>query len=258
MTKKIDLIVRSQSDVLLDRMLKSAKDTSDGDYGVLIEKDEESSPRCASTYNRLASESDADLLCFLHDDIEFLSKGWDRVARELFLEYKPQILGVVGSKRYIGGRVFDSGASFGAGHYCTQVSGESVVKVFSRSSRYESVTVVDGMFMIVSRKFWQENPFDETFDELFFYDLDLCLRAKNVGVTSSIFVKHSKPSNMFGVYPDTMKPITAYWDKFHQKHDLSPMSVGDQRCACVKLADFEKYGQNGVLDGFLSKYGAVA
>lgn len=251
---KIDLIVRSQSPMLLDRMLASAHKTANGEFGVLSEMDREGLPKCASTYNRLISESKADILCVLHDDIEFLSKGWDRVACELFLEYKPDILGVVGSKKYNGGRIFDSGRLHGAGHYCAQVNGKPMVKVFSKRYRYQQVAVIDGMIMFMVRKFWQKNPFDESFDELFFYDIDLCLRAKRVAVTSGIFVKHSKPEELFGKYPEAMKPISDYWEQFHLKHGLSPLAVGDQRCASVGLEDFNRLGQNTVFDEFQKRY----
>lgn len=254
----IDLITRYRTKEMLDRMLLSATSTASGKFGLLAEPDSEGLPKCADTYNRLISQSKADIVCLLHDDIEFLSKGWDREARELFVEYKPDILGVVGTTRYLGGKIFSSGRPNTVGAYCCDQDGKAYVKVFSKKYRYLKVAAVDGMIMFVDRKYWEKNPFDEAFDELFFYDIDFCLRAKHVAITSSILVKHSKPKSLYGKYPEKMKPITAYSGKFNEKHGLAPISIGDQTCAMATLSDFRTIGQNALQLAFESKYGVHA
>lgn len=253
----IDLITRVRDNDLYRRLIQSAFKTADNAFGVFMEDDKDGLPKLAETYNRLGGLATGKILCFVHDDIEFLSDGWDTAVSELFDEYPVDILGVVGSDKYEGGKLFAAGPAHAFGHFCCEVDGAPYVKVLSRSFRYKPVRVVDGMIMFCRRSFFEQNGFDETFDQLFFYDTDLCLRG-NVGVTCNVLVKHSKPKELYGKYPAAMNPIEVYEDRFNRKHGfvLTPVPVMPV-CAMAKLEDFEKRGQNDIFDGFMEKYASA-
>ncbi len=255
---KIDLITRIQSMRLYERMRASALHTVNGRFNSLSEVDVINLPKCAETYNRLAAQSKADIFCFVEDDVEFLTDDWDRIVEELFLEYDPDILGVVGATEYHGGGYFESGRenSFGQIACNKSKTDESTwVRVLSPWHRYKPVKVIDGMLMFMRRGFWEKYPFDEkVFDELFYYDVDACLEADRVGITSEILVKHSKPPEMYGVYPPAMKPASAYEPLLLERHGLTKKPVGDQTCAFVSLDVFRKDGQTKCFEGFKEKY----
>ncbi len=250
----IDLITRVRTQALYDRMLHSAKQTASFHFQHHSEFDTENLPKIAGTYNRLAASSKAAILGFVHDDIEFLSDNWDGVIEDLFAEYDADIIGVVGSKKYEGGRVFDSGNTYSIGHFCCEINGVPTVKVLSRAHRYVPAQVVDGMLMFCRRSYWAQEKFDESFDELFFYDTDFCLRGQ-VAVTSSLLVKHSKPQELYGKYPENLKPITFYQPRFNDKHGFVPKEPGPQACAAVLLTNFKTLGQNTIFDEFEKKAG---
>lgn len=249
----IDLITRVRSRALYDRMLDSAEKTATDRFEAHHELDAENLPKLAATYNRLAGRSKADILGFVHDDIEFLSNNWDGLIQDLFAEYDADILGVAGTAKYEGGPLFHSGNAFSLGHFACEVNGVPMVKTLARSNRYIPAQVVDGMLLFSRRSTWEKEKFDETFDELFFYDMDFCLRGK-VGVTDHITVKHSKPKDLYGKYPENLKPMSFYEPAFNQKHGFVPKPPGPQACAIVSLDDFERMGQSCVFDQFERKY----
>src|SRR4051812_15240028 len=111
----IDLITRVRDTGLYQRMISSAEATCSSPFQNRCEIDTEHKPKCAETYNRLGLKSSADIICFVEDDVEFLEKNWDVHLAEIFAEYQPDILGVIGSTKYEGGKYFDAGYEYGVG-----------------------------------------------------------------------------------------------------------------------------------------------
>jgi len=258
----IDLMTRIQSKNLYTRMIHSANETC---YGAILnhfEIDDVGLPKCAETYNRLGLLSASDILCFVEDDVEFISKDWDRITKDIFAEYECDILGVVGSTKYNGGGYFDAGREYSFGQVACNKSKEEPetwVRVLSEYYRYKKVQVIDGMLMFMTREAFLKEPFDEkTFDELFYYDVDRCLKSDKVAVTSDILVKHSKPPEMYGVYPPAMKTVHQYEPILLERHGLVKKPPKDQTCCFVSLERFKKEGQTECFNGFERKYKCVS
>jgi hypothetical protein len=206
----------------------------------------------------LASKSDADIFCFVEDDVEFLTKDWDRIIEEIFIEYDPDIVGVVGASEYNGGGYFEAGhkTSFGLVACNRSKEDESTfVRILSPHYHYKKVKVIDGMLMFCKREFFQKEPFDEkTFDELFYYDIDLCLKSDHVAITSDILVKHSKPAQFYGQYPAQMKPASHYEPILLERHRLVKKPIQNQLCCLVSMGTFKTYGQTESYRNFERKY----
>lgn len=180
---------------------------------------------------------------------------WDKIIERLFSKYDIDILGVVGAEKYAGGGVFNSGLGHVFGMVGTSQDNESYVKILSPYYECKMVEVVDGLIMFVDRKYWELNNFDEiNFDELFFYDVDFCLRSKKVFVTCDILVEHSKPDTLRGVYPETMKPYEFYSDKFRDKHNFTESEPGDRRCLMIKTDYYNKERHNETYKSCMKKF----
>ncbi len=244
----IELLCRVRHPSLYERMSRSLYDTSKN-VSILREKDECGEPRLAETYNRLIQRTSAEIVGIAHDDIEFLEKGWDSVVRDVFAEYKPDILGVIGSTVYNGGGVFDSGSRNGVG----MIADLNGVRILSPRSRYAKAKVVDGCLFFINRKFFEKEPFDTKLDGLFYYDIDLCLRAKEVGV-ANILVRHSKTKDLYGKYPEGMKLRKDFEDYFESKHGMRQGKQEDQACCLATMELFKKLGRNECLRKFEEKY----
>jgi len=178
----------------------------------------------------------ADILLFVHDDVVFLTEGWDAKVRDA-LALGFDVVGVVGSKEYNGGMVFDAGREHSTGRVCGLKDGKRVVRIFNHRAEIEPVKVVDGLLMATTREHFLKTQFDESFDGLFFYDTDFCLRS-NCAVVD-ILVSHEKPDHLRGVYPPDLRPITDYAPKLNAKYGFPAVTpIGDQSCEAVSLADY--------------------
>ena len=231
----IDIITRVRYPELYLRMKESAQATASGPIRFLAAFDD-GQPKIAESYNLLAATSSADVLLFVHDDVIFLSKGWDeKIMDAVSLGFN--LIGAVGSQEYRGGMVFDAGRKYAAGKCVGNVDGKRVVKLMQNRSEVELVKVVDGMFMAVEAGHFKRTGFDWAFDGLFYYDLDLCLRSKCAVV--DILVAHEKPPHIWGKYPEGMKPIEHYAPIFNAKHGFkSDPPIGDQSCRSIPYEDY--------------------
>ena len=231
----IQLISRIKHPELYVKMQSSARAMATGPIMFTAAHDD-GQPRVAESYNLLGAASMADILLFVHDDIVFLSKGWDeKIVEAMALGFN--VVGAVGSKEYAGGMVFDAGYKHSAGKVVGLTDGKRTVKLMAHRTEIEPVMVIDGMFLAVSREHFLKTGFDWAFDGLWFYDLDLCLRSKCAVV--DILVSHEKPDHLRGVYPKDMRPMSDYEPAFNKKHGFKGNApIGEQRCDSMLLEDY--------------------
>jgi hypothetical protein len=136
-------------------------------------------------YNQAAALARFDTLCFMHEDIAFLSKGWGLNVLAHFSEQQGLgLLGVAGS-RYKSG--FPSGWSTGSRRSDCQSlfhrEGNGTLKAFHNAPPSQEaaegrsyVCVLDGLWLCVRRSLWDQVRFDEAIPGFHFYDLDFSLR----------------------------------------------------------------------------------
>ena len=114
-------------------------------------------------------EIDSDIIIFIHDDIEFLKKGWGAEVLRLFNEHEDYgIIGVAGSAE------FDSNAAWWQynkkyGQVLHRHNGKSWLTAFSPllDKDLQEVCVIDGLFIAVHRdRITQKFDETKTFDEL--------------------------------------------------------------------------------------------
>ncbi len=157
----------------------------------------------AEIYNSMLLEekTENDIIVFIHDDIEFLKKGWGKEILRLFNEYEDYgIIGVAGSAQ------FDENGAWWQyekkyGQVLHRHDGKSWLTSFSPllENDLQDVCVIDGLFMAVHRKRITKN-FDENtkFD---YYDIALCLDnyidgKTKIGVTTNIRIAHNSIGQM--------------------------------------------------------------
>jgi hypothetical protein len=150
-------------------------------------------------YNNMLSEekTENDIIVFIHDDIEFLKKGWGAEILRLFNEHEDYgIIGVAGSAE------FDSNAAWWQyskkyGQVLHRHNGKSWLTAFSPllDKDLQEVCVIDGLFMAVNRNRVSKN-FDKELPGFDFYDIDFCLAnyldgKTKIGVTTNIRIAHN-------------------------------------------------------------------
>ena len=157
----------------------------------------------SEVYNTMLSKEKNEnaITVFMHDDIEFLKKGWGGEVLRLFNENEDYgIIGVAGSAE------FDSNATWWQydkkyGQVLHRHNGKSWLTAFSPllDKDLQEVCVIDGLFMAVHRDRITQQ-FDQTkkFD---FYDISFCLDnfldgKTKIGVTTNIRLAHNSIGQM--------------------------------------------------------------
>ena len=174
-------------------------------------------------YNSMLSDekTENDIIVFVHDDVDFLKKGWGREILRLFNEHEDYgIIGVAGSA------YFDENGAWWQykekyGQVLHRHNGKSWLTAFSPllDKDLQEVCVVDGLFIAVHRKRITK-PFDMNLKGFDFYDINFCLDnfldgKTKIGVTTNIRLAHNSIGQMReGWY--TAREITnkKYEDKY--------------------------------------------
>lgn len=142
-------------------------------------------------------EIDANVLVYIHDDIEFLRKGWGAEILRLFNEHKDYgIIGVAGSAQFDeNGAWWNYEKKFG--QVLHRNEGKSWLTAFSPllDKDLQEVVVIDGLFMGVHKKRVTEN-FSRELSGFDMYDIWFCLKnwlskKCKIGVTTNIRLAHN-------------------------------------------------------------------
>lgn len=142
-------------------------------------------------------EIETNIIVYIHDDIEFLRKGWGKEVLRLFNENeKYGIIGVAGSAQFDeNGAWWNYEKKFG--QVLHRWEGKSWLTAFSPllDKDLQEVAVIDGLFIAIHKKRISEN-FSREIESFDFYDIHFCLsnllkKKCKIGVTTNIRVAHN-------------------------------------------------------------------
>jgi hypothetical protein len=139
------------------------------------------------------------IVVFIHDDIEFLRKGWGKEVLRLFNEHDDYaVIGVAGSAQFDArGAWWNYDKKFG--QVLHRNEGKSWLTAFSPllDKDLQEVVVIDGLFMAIHKEKVNVN-FSRELDGFDFYDIDFCLSNHfskdwkyKIGVTTNIRLAHN-------------------------------------------------------------------
>ena len=175
--KKISFICCYTRPDLVEELKESVKDYSSFDMEwVLIDNSDGKYSSAAAALNAGFKKSTADVLVFLHHDIEFDTEA---TLLSIYREaMNGHVVGVAGRKENGGPLVttITDGKNKERSHY------------YNFQSESEPVLACDECVLAMSREtYLKVGGFDEVnFDGWHFYGVDLCLRAKEKGITSVV------------------------------------------------------------------------
>ena len=168
----------------------------------------------AKAYNRGIEQAKYKLLCFVHEDILFLTENWGRKLIEIFNEnLNIGVLGIAGSKTHFNAPSswFNSPSKFHVKHIYQQKGNifEKESIGFSNGNVLEKVISLDGVFLAMKAD--ANTFFDETIDGFHGYDLQLSLKlllkGKTNFVTKEIELKHFSLGTINNSWLNTMYEI---------------------------------------------------
>ena len=147
-------------------------------------------------YNRCAAAARYDMLCFVHEDVEFQTEGWGQIIAAKLAEADCGVIGFAGSilklKRLTG---WHNGGGDLRAHYVQYMrGGHHPIDRNPDGVDFSPVVTLDGMCLFVRREVWSETLFDEqTFPRFHGYDIDFTLavacRYRNY-VCNKVFIEH--------------------------------------------------------------------
>ncbi|TGD82992.1 glycosyltransferase [Hymenobacter wooponensis] len=211
-----------------------AIDNSQGKYGI-----------CAA-YNAGAEQSKYDILCFMHEDIKFLTPNWGTIVVRTFQDKSIGAIGVAGST-YVPVAPcpwWETGESNNR-TYISHTVEDTIQEKFYKNPNNESlsdVVVLDGVWICTRRRIWQQSPFDEkTFPEFHFYDVDFCSEVyKNhrVCVTFDILIEHFSHGTLNSSW---VKNALKYYKKRSKELPLGKTTYSEEEMKLINEALYIKF-----------------
>ncbi len=175
-----------------------------------------------SAYNEGVRRAKGDILCFMHEDIEYVTPNWGSIVLREMQDSKVGCLGVVGT--YFMPRRLATWCSVYAnvGQWIYKSPDGNLVtydmgKGISEDNSVLAV-VVDGLWMCIRASLFDKIRFDEdTYHGGYHcYDLDICMQVHSVGyevrVNTEIMMIHASMGN---VNSDFYKRLEMWNTKWH-------------------------------------------
>lgn len=175
-------------------------------------------------YNDMLEKLDTEVVIFIHDDIEFLRKGWGAEIARLFKANEEYgIIGVAGSAEFD-----EKGAWWNYDKKYGQVlhrsNGKSWLSAFSPllDKDLEETCVIDGLFMAVHTKRISKH-FDNDFEGFNHYDTSFCISNYidgkcKIGVTTNIRMAHNSIGETKPNWFDNLQKLN---EKFSEYYPLN-------------------------------------
>lgn len=179
-----------------------------------------------SVYNECAARARYDLLCFVHEDVRFLTPNWGGLLAPQLQAPSTGVIGFAGSivklRRLTGWNTCNRDLR---ANYVQHMRGSGHTRQINpQREAFSPVVTLDGLCLFVRRDVWQATPFDaETFPGFHCYDLDFTLAIAAAHHTNyvchTVLVEHFSEGSFSRSWLEGMERLHAKWS------DRLPMSA---------------------------------
>jgi len=189
------LIICSRNRDISEELKKNISLTIGGyEYEIIVVDNSENKYNIFQAYNIGVERAKYEYLCFMHEDIIYLTANWGDVVTKEFENSRVGMLGVMGSY-YVGKYQtywFDSG--FNAGQYYDNARSR---KEWPKKVWGSDVVAVDGLWMCIRRDLFTYGKIkwdEKTYKGFHFYDMDMSMQVLYSGfrvkIVEDFFVQH--------------------------------------------------------------------
>lgn len=198
----ISIIVSSVRDEVFDAFAESVLRTVGVAFEIIRIENKEGALGICEAYNRGASGAVYPFLCFVHEDVVFLTPEWGRILLEFFeSDSEIGLIGIAGSKTktrmvsnwwqpVIGGHEPKRGKVLQ--HFVNKLP--HITEWWEGDSQIDEVVTVDGVFMATRKSIWEQNKFDsELLTRFHAYDFDFSMQISQnwkICATRAILIEH--------------------------------------------------------------------
>lgn len=169
-------------------------------------------------YNQCANKAKYEYLCFVHEDVRFLTSGWGNILASKLSEKDCGLIGFAGSiiklKRLTGWNT--CGKDMRANYVQHMRGGAHRKCVNPEREAFSPVVTLDGLCLAVRREVWRSFPFDEkNFPGFHCYDLDFSLSVASAYtnyVCHTVLVEHFSEGSFSKNWVESMIRLHRKWD----------------------------------------------
>ncbi|WP_025144456.1 glycosyltransferase [Pedobacter jeongneungensis] len=195
----ISVITCSISKAKLALLQNSLQATTSCEYELIAIDNSNNNYSICQAYNLGARKSKFDVLCFVHEDIEFLTPNWDQYLLGHLKEPDIALLGILGNtvKTIYPSGVYSPVLESNRINQVQKLSHGSDQHYYINplEEKRSEVATLDGMLLGTTKKYWEKANFDEALLEGFHgYDVDFSLAMGQLGkvvVVYDILIAHS-------------------------------------------------------------------
>ena len=191
----ISIVICSKNDKKLSRIKENINRTIGCSSEFIIIDNKINKYSLANAYNIGIEKARFDIICFLHEDIEFLTEKWGVILLNKFSKHNASCIGIAGTD-YLSedGIWFSAGVPYVKGKIIHSTNGKEQLDQYSEYLKDENAVVIDGVFIAARKETAASIRFDENlFDRFHFYDIDFSFRLAQKNkliVTQDISLKH--------------------------------------------------------------------
>lgn len=200
----ISLVICSRTSQLNESLRQNIDDTIGVEYELLLIDNSKNELSIFEAYNKGIEISKYPFICFMHDDIEYLTNNWGELAIRYFEDKKVGAIGVSGSPylSILPGPWWSSGI---ISKYIMEVhkKTENIVNITYQTPIDNALEVValDGVWLFIRKVALKDIQFDENrFKGYHFYDLDISMQLKKEGFillsVYDVLIKHHSMGNI--------------------------------------------------------------
>ena len=191
-------------------------------------------------YNEAAERAKHDYLCFVHEDVEFLTEGWGALLAEQLHEASCGVIGFAGSTvKLRRTTAWNTARRYMRCNYTQFMRGRNHPKrINPLGERFSRVVTLDGMCLAMRRDVWERVRFDEECLTGFHgYDLDITIATTALGLHNYVCHTVMPIHYSTGAYSAQWHAETV---RLHEKwHDVLPLYAFEPSAAERERADRE-------------------
>ena len=226
----ISIIICNRTDSLNPQLAENINQTIGCEFEPIIINNGQNKYNIFEAYNYAVEQAHGQILCFMHDDLEFHSEGWGKQVADAFAA--DENLGLIG---ITGGQFMPCTpcSYWEGGLHCGQViQSETKNNVAHKEPRKEGkaveqptdVVAVDGLWMCIRADLFRKGLRwdDMNFHKFHCYDLDICFQILETGmkvqVIPGVLIEHKSTGTTDLVYLEQNQLFFEKW-----KHRLPIM-----------------------------------
>lgn len=196
----ISIIICSRSVSPPQLLLTNIEKTIGVPYEVISIDNSTNKYSICGAYNLGVKSSRYEILCFMHDDIEYHTSNWGNIVADHFNDKALHAIGIAGTP-YLSAM---PGAWWGSGiiyENLVHEKGSQQQLPGYGSKKVKEIVAFDGLWFCIRKSLFEQIAFDElNFTGFHFYDIDISMQIHNLNVKmyciTDVFIKHLSFGNL--------------------------------------------------------------